>query len=451
VVVLSCSLGWLSGKLNLLKIIISRLGMLLLLGVIPSVAETPTYSAAATYDSPSIAALHKADESGDAGAVEEFWKAVMKHSAPLIEPIPGNHDFSFVTFLWRGDPATKNVVIFDGVAAFDAKDQMLRLDRTNVWFKTYKVRNDARFAYNLSPNDPLTSFDEIKGDDAMRHRLAMLLVDPLNRHRCPTTFGAYGAESSYVELPNAVPLAWNAPSPPASRGKVVVASVTSAYLKDQKKVWVYTPVGYSARRRPYPLLVLFDGDRNVDWVPRILDNLIRQQQIPPMVAVLVDDSVPSARRSELPANPLFADFLARELVPWSREKYHTTKEAARTVVAGSSYGGLAAVFAALCHPEVFGNVISLSGSFWWKPDGEKEGEWHTRLVTSTPTLPLRFYLEVGLMESYSTQVAANRHMRDALMAKGYGLRYAEFDGGHSFLTWSGGMANGLVFLMGQKN
>jgi enterochelin esterase family protein len=55
------------------------------------------------------------------------------------------------------------------------------------------------------------------------------------------------------------------------------------------------------------------------------------------------------------------------------------------------------------------------------------------------------------MESYSMQVAPNRHMRDALLAKGYALRYAEFDGGHSFLTWSGGMATGLVFLMGQKN
>ena len=425
--------------------------MLFLFGVIPSAAETPTYSAAATYDSPSIAALHKADESGDAGAVGQFWKAVIKRGVPLVEPVPGNRDFSFVTFLWRGDPATKNVVIFDGVAAFDAKDRMFRLDQTNVWFKTYKVRNDARFAYNLSPNDPLTSFDEIKGDDAMHNRLAMLQVDPLNRHRCPTTFGAYGAESSYVELPNAVPLVWNAPSPAASRGKVTIAAVSSAYLKGEKKVWVYTPVGYSARREPYPLLVLFDGDRNVEWLPRILDNLIRQEQIPPMVAVLVDDSVPVARRNELPANPLFADFLARELVPWSREKYHTTTEAARTVVAGSSYGGLAAVFAALQHPEVFGNVISLSGSFWWKPEGEKEGEWHTRLVTSTSTLPLRFYLEVGLMESYSMQIAPNRHMRDALMAKGCGLRYAEFDGGHSFLTWSGGMATGLVFLMGHKN
>jgi len=88
---------------------------------------------------------------------------------------------------------------------------------------------------------------------------------------------------------------------------------------------------------------------------------------------MIDDSIPSARRTELPCNIPFADFLAKELVPWSREKYHTTHEAAKTVVAGSSFGGLAAVFAGLRHPEVFGNVVSLSGSFWWKPDGKKKG------------------------------------------------------------------------------
>lgn len=429
---------------------ISRLFLLLLLGVIPSLGEMPTYSPGGPYDSPSIAALHKANESGKPAAVERFWTEVKRGSAPLIEPVSNDKDFSYVTFVWQGNSETRNVVIFDGVAGFDAKDRMLRLDETDVWYKTYKVRNDARFAYSISPNDPLTSFDEIKGDEAMRDRLAMLEVDPLNPRRCPTTFGAYGAESSYVELPHAPPLVWNAPTSQASRGKVQVTAIPSGYLKGAKKLWIYTPAAYSPSGDRYPLLVLFDGDRNVMWVPKILDNLIAQKQIQPMVAVLIDDSIPSARRTELPANTLFADFLAKELVPWSQEKYHATTEAERTVVAGSSYGGLAAVFAGMRHPEVFGNVVSLSGSFWWKPDGEKEREWHTRLVTSSPKLPLRFYLEVGLMESYSMQIAANQHMRDALTSKGYSLHYSEFDGGHSFLTWSGGMANSLVFLMEQK-
>ena len=130
-----------------------------------------------------------------------------------------------------------------------------------------------------------------------------------------------------------------------------------------------------------------------------------------------------------------------------RAKYQATSDPARTVAAGSSYGGLAAVSAAWHYPDIFGGVISLSGSFWWKPASEQEPEWLIKQVARSPKLALRFYLEVGLMESYPMQIAANRHLRDALMSRGYLARYTEYDGGHSFLNWSGGTANGLKFLL----
>ncbi len=385
---------------------------------------------------------------GKPAAEEQFWKAVRKSGSPLVEAIPGDQHFSLLTFLWHGNADTHNVVVFDGVAGFDAKDQMLRLAGTNVWYKTYKVRNDAQFAYDLSPNDPLTSVNDIKGDEAMRDRLAMLQIDPLNPHRCPATFGSHAAESSFVELRDAPPLIWNAPASTAAKGKVEITKIQSGILKGEKKLWVYTPPGFSANGDRYPLMVLFDGDRNVMWMPKILDNLIAKKQIPPMVAILVDNSVPSGRRAELPCNIPFGDFLAKELVPWSREKYHTTMNASRTIVAGSSFGGLASVFAGLRYSDVFGNVVSLSGSFWWKPEGEKESEWLIHQLEASSRLPLRFYLEVGLMESYSMQIAANQHMRDVLNEKGYPVKYFEYDGGHAFLNWSGGMARGLVFLLG---
>jgi len=152
----------------------------------------------------------------------------------------------------------------------------------------------------------------------------------------------------------------------------------------------------------------------------------------------------------LPCNPAFADFLARELVPWARKRYSATTSPKRTVVAGSSYGGLASVFAGLKHPEVFGNVISLSGSFWWKPQGSAQSEWLVQQMRRSPKRPLRFYLEVGLMEvgaAGSDQVGSNRRMHQILVAKGYPTGYAEYDGGHSFLNWSEGMVHGLTHVM----
>lgn len=109
------------------------------------------------------------------------------------------------------------------------------------------------------------------------------------------------------------------------------------------------------------------------------------------------------------------------------------------------------MFGGLTHSEVFGNVISLSGSFWWKPEGETQGGWLIRQLEASPKLPLSFYLEVGLMESYSRQIDDNRLMAQTLTAKGYPVHYSEYDGGHSFLNWSQGMANGLQYVFGMTN
>ena len=428
----------------------AKLVLIILILLADVYGQMPTYSPAGPDASGSIADLRHRIQAGDPAAVNDFWAAVHRHGTPLVEEIPGEENFSFLTFLWHGNGQTRNVVIFDGVAGFDAKDRMLHIEGTDVWYKTYRVRNDARFAYNLSPNDSLQSFDEVKGDQAMRDRLAMLQIDPLNPHRCPATFGAHDAESSYVELPGARPLVWNSTLRGIARGKVEEKQLQSPMLKVDKKVWVYTPPGFTKAGARYPLLVLFDGDRNVMWIPKLLDILIGQAKISPMVAVMTDESVPAVRTQELECDPQFADFLARKLVPWAGENYHATAQPEKTVVAGSSLGGLAAIYAALEHPEVFGKVISLSGSFWWKPAGSSDVEWLTNLVRKSPGLPLGFYLEVGLMESQSMQINTNRRMRDALIEKGYPVGYFEYDGGHSFLTWSGGMVNGLETQMGAE-
>jgi enterochelin esterase family protein len=42
----------------------------------------------------------------------------------------------------------------------------------------------------------------------------------------------------------------------------------------------------------------------------------------------------------------------------------------------------------------------------------------------------------------------NRHLRDVLVAKGYVLYYSEIAGGHEPLSWRGGLAEGLIQLIG---
>ncbi len=154
--------------------------------------------------------------------------------------------------------------------------------------------------------------------------------------------------------------------------------------------------------------------------------------------------------------PPFVEFLTREFVPWAREHFHVTFDAAKTIIGGSSLGGLTAAFAGLTAPEYFGNLLSQSGSFWWKPDDEMESEWLSRQFTLTHKLPLRFYLDAGLLETGNTRrngpsmLVVNRHMRNVLQAKGYPVHYAEHNGGHDHLCWQGTLAEGLIALLSQE-
>jgi enterochelin esterase family protein len=232
-------------------------------------------------------------------------------------------------------------------------------------------------------------------------------------------------------------------------------------LGNERDLWVYVPAV-----APQGLLVVFDAWSYLGPVPTptILDNLIAAGRIPPLSAVLIENAGSDAaearetRSRELPCNHDFADFLAMDLVPWVREEYRIPADPDLTITAGSSYGGLAATFAAFAHPEVFGRVLSQSGSFWWKPGyvigqdatDDEEWEWLARQVATSEKRPVRLYLDVGTMESGvpggPSQVDVNRHMRNVLQAKGYQVHYREFAGGHDYACWRGTLADGLIAL-----
>ena len=399
--------------------------------------------------SPRIALLSKELKAGNKGAVESFWREMAKQGTPLIEPDKGQAGYYLVTFLWRQSGETKNVAIFSGVTDSNFVDkQMTRLTDTDVWFKTYQLRGDARFIYAFSIN--------YTPGLAMKQWSSTLRADPLNksRHILDNVPNA-----SLAELPDAPSQHWANRQADTPAGVVEWKKIKSAILSNERMAAIYTPPGYRADATPYGLLVVFDGIAYtvpaMVPTPVILDNLIAQNRIAPMVAVVLANVTTTSRSDELPCNPLFADFLAGEVVPWMRQNYNVTTDPSRIIVAGSSFGGLAATYAGFRHPEVFGNVLSQSGSFWWKPKDDKRHEWLTRQLEASPKLPVRFYLDVGLMERGTSQkgdpnmLTVNRRMRDVLRAKGYQLFYQEFNGGHEYASWRGTFADGLLFLAGK--
>ncbi|MDG9925063.1 MULTISPECIES: enterochelin esterase [unclassified Pseudomonas] len=391
--------------------------------------------------SPRLRALQAELAAG--GDSRDFWCEMGKRGTPLIEALDERE--ALVTFLWRG--AERNVRLFGG-PGYD-HSELARLGDSDVWFVTFRLPRETRLAYQLAPDVP-----ELDADPGTRRRaiLATAQADPLN----PRAYPAKGVDGfqydSLLELDRAPPQPWNDKRAGVAAGSVERHAFTSKILGNSRAVYLYRPHGYRAGAADNHLLYLFDAEAYLGKVPTptILDNLIAAGRIPPMAAVLIDNASPEARGVELPPNPDFARFLAEELQPWVAQQ-GLSVPAPRTVIAGSSYGGLASSYAALRHPELFGNVLSQSGSYWWSPPGQ-EPEWLTREFVRAPRLPVRFYLEAGQFEAGNGQLGifdTTRHLRDVLQAKGYAVTHREWASGHDYLNWRGTLAEGLIALFGR--
>jgi CubicO group peptidase (beta-lactamase class C family)/enterochelin esterase-like enzyme len=408
------------------------------------------------YRSPRLLSLRRALDAGDRDALGRFWREVAERGAPLVEPLDGDNDYVLVTFLWRARFETRNVVVVHW-ARFYSLDRlddykMVRLGDTDLWYRTLRIRRDARFVYRLSPNDPLRF-----GGTADAQRGASAQADPLNPRRWPDA----DSRQSLLELPGAPPQPWVVRRTGVPAGTVQKHRLASPRLGNERDIFVYTPAGYDKSTGSLALLVLFDAkDRLSDAgvpTPVILDNLMAEGRIPPMVAVLIANPTPQARSRELPCNPDFAEFLHRELIPWVGERYRITSDPGRRIISGASYGALAATYAALRHPETFGNVLAQSGSFRWDPAPHEDGERNflARQFVAAAKLPIRFYLDAGLDEMPLVNrgggiLEESRHLRDVLRAKGYEVHYQEFAGGHDEVNWRVTFPDGLIALIGQK-
>ncbi|MDC0690014.1 alpha/beta hydrolase-fold protein [Mitsuaria sp. RG] len=384
--------------------------------------------------SPTLSALQQHLAAG--GASEAFWQARASEGTPLVEAVPGQPGKRLVTFLWRG--ARDNVRMFG--APTGNHEPLSRLGASDVWFHSFEVPAATRLSYQMAPDVPVS--------DDRRVILASTRRDPLNPNTFADASGDAWLSRSRLELADAAPQPWVAERAGVARGSLERKRLASEVLGNERDIYLYRPAGWRPGKADQALLVLFDAHAYTRQVPTptILDNLMADGLIPPTVALIIANPSSESRERELPPNPLFARFMAEELMPWA-SRQGLAAPASRTVVAGSSYGGLASAYMGLRHPELFGNVLSMSGSYWWPMAGEEPG-WLTREYVKAPRQPLRFYLQAGLFEGPRI-LDTNRHLRDVLKAKGYRVEQVELPAGHDYLQWRGSLPCGLISLLGQ--
>lgn len=250
---------------------------------------------------------------------------------------------------------------------------------------------------------------------------------------------------------------WTVEKADVPKGKIEVFSVQDNQYNRQRKIWVYTPPNYDAKSaEPYRLLISFDGEDYIKDIPApvILDNLLAAGKIYPTVQIFVDNS--EDRLGDLANRQKFADFMAKDFLPWAQKNFYVTDKADKTALLGYSAGGLAAGYVAFRYPSLFGNVFSQSGAFWrGNEGGSSEPEWLTGQFKNSPKQNLRFYLEAGANEIVKTVggvsiLVANQHLRDVLKTRGYEVGYAEIPNAvHNPEHWRAALADGIIYLFGK--
>ncbi|WBW97787.1 alpha/beta hydrolase-fold protein [Oceanirhabdus sp. W0125-5] len=390
-------------------------------------------------------------DSGNHEFLNSFWSNIKETGTPIIEPIDGNTEYSLATFLYRGDETTQtiSVCIPPKTAPESSEDKPLselklnRLSNTNVWYTSCVVRNNIRFAYRFLLNCSL--------DKVHEHPDSWVTDSFSNNNQIFPSSNKAKKDLiiDHVVMNNAAEHIWTKERPDTLKGTLQTYSSRSDILNNERDIRIYIPANYNKDNEPYNLLVLTDGAAYITMSTKeVLDNIINDNKIPPTIAVLINSN--SNRMKELSCNDEFCSYVVEEVLPWVRENYNVTSDPAKTVIAGSSLGGLTASFLGFKFPDIFGNILSQSGSYWYKSEDVNDLEkrnWMARQFEKEDKLPLNFYLNVGVLES-AMMNDMNREFTDVLLSKGYPVFFEEFKSGHDYLSWGETLGTGLIKLIG---
>ncbi len=212
----------------------------------------------------------------------------------------------------------------------------------------------------------------------------------------------------------------------------------------KRRVGVYVPAQYKEGTEA-PFMVVHDGPGAAGGYKTILDNLIAQKRIPPIVLISLSNGGGDAQGHERGKEydnmtGDFATYIEDEVLPRVEKtcKVKLTKDPDGRAAMGSSSGGSAALIMAWFRTDLYHRVLTTSGTFVnqaWPFDAKyPDGAWgfHETLIAKESKKPLRIFLSVGdkdllnpniMRDDMHDWVEANHRMAKVLKEKGYEYQY----------------------------
>jgi enterochelin esterase-like enzyme len=360
----------------------------------------------------------------DAAAVDRFVaRFTARHEVPIVE---GER----CTFLWRGEADAVHLV--QRIVGLPDRIPLRRLPDTDLWYAVLELPEGSRINYQ---------FDVRHGDHVE------CTNDPLNPK---VSYSPVGSSSVCFAHGYRTP-EWTYPHPDARPGELTELVVRSRALRRDCPVTVYLPARFR-RTASYPLLVVYDGGDFLQYAAAktVLDNLIHRLDVAEVVVAFVS---PGDRLVEYANSAVYSRFVTRELVPRLEAELPLIGSRAGRCLLGSSFGAVAALSAAYRAPDVYGNLVLMSGSFVFTDiAGADHGggpvfDPVVRFVNRYRERPRRvadrMFVSCGM---YEPLITPNRSMVPVFESAGMAVRFLETRDGHCWENWRDSLREALSWV-----
>lgn len=237
---------------------------------------------------------------------------------------------------------------------------------------------------------------------------------------------------------------------PKNPKTLIVETQTMDY---KRRVGVYVPAQYKPGTEA-PFMVVHDGPGHANGYKVMLDNLIAQKRIPPIVLISISNGGGDAQGHERGKeydnmNGDYATYIEDEVLPRVEKEcgVKLTKNPDGRAAMGNSSGGSCALIMAWFRNDLYHRVLTTSGTFVnqaWPFDPKFPGgawEFHESLIPKESKKPIRLFISVGdrdllnpnvMRDNMHDWVEANHRMAKVLKEKGYEYQYLFCKGaGHS--------------------
>jgi enterochelin esterase-like enzyme len=215
----------------------------------------------------------------------------------------------------------------------------------------------------------------------------------------------------------------------------------SKLTQTERQMQVYTPPGYNHDNRVYPVFYLMHGGggNDTDWIVNmranyIMDNLIAQNKVVPMIVVMADGNVAPFSFTYSVPQDVFPQELLGSIVPAIEQNYRVAPGAKNRALAGLSLGGLWTLDTLLLNPGAFA-YLGVFSSGWFPATRDDLVQNHLDLLTN-PAInkgTKLLWITVGGPED----IAYNNNYATLALFDQYHIKYTfvQGTGGHVWNTW----------------